>query len=104
MNNLIKLIISFCIIILISNFVKIPTIGKSYSYQTENKEFAYRCVPSKGTKEVDMFRAFERFKTDNPEFQDLILYRTFRKEWWKFWNWNEYMFSKWWKYPFIESN
>ena len=79
MDKSLKIIIGFCIIILILNFIKIPTVGKSYSYQTVDNEFAYRCVPSKGNQEVDMIRAFEKFKADNPEFQDLILYRTFKK-------------------------
>ena len=91
------------IIILISNLVNIPTVGKSYAYQTYNKEFSFRCVPSKGTGEEDMIRAFERFKTENPEHRDLIIYRTFRKNWLKFWNWKAYLFSKLWKYPFLAS-
>ena len=102
MEKLVKIIVGICIVILISNLVRIPSIGKSYAYQTPNKEFIYHCVPSKGNNEEDMIRTFEKFKIDNPEFQDLTLYRTFEKKWWKFWKWREYLTVERWKYPFLK--
>lgn len=87
--------------IIISNLVKNPTIGKRYGYKTINKEFTYQCMPSKGLEETDMLSAFESFKKENPEYKELILYRTYEKQWWKFWKWREYLFVKRWQYPYL---
>lgn len=103
MAKIVKIFVGILLIVIVSNFVKIPSIGQSYSFQTEKQEFTYRCIPSKGRKEIHMIRAFNEFKKKNPEYEDLILYRTFEKKWWKFWNWREYLLVKRWKYPFLNS-
>jgi len=102
MKNIVKILIGVLIIMFISNFIGIPAIGQSYSYQTSNKEFTYRCVPSKGNNEEDMIRSFEKFKKDNPGIQEIILYRTFEIKWWKFWKWKDYMTSERYSYPYID--
>lgn len=83
-----------------SNLISIPTIGEPYHYETSNCEFTFRMVPTKGRDLSDMQTAFIKFSQKSDLSKDLILYRTFQKNYWKFWKWREYFTYDKWKYPY----
>jgi hypothetical protein len=72
-----------------------------YHFQTENKEFEYVLISNKH-KDETVLEKFNRFKAKNPEMDHLILYRTFEKNYLKFWNWRTYWERKIYKYPYLE--
>jgi len=82
------------IIVLLSNY----TILKSYigglpvyNYETKNKEFQNIEVPWKGLKFNQIKSNFEVFKKNNPDTKDTVLYRNFKINPLKFWNWHDYL-------------
>ncbi len=87
------------VLIVLSNFISLPTIGKPFIFETTSKEFTYRLVPSKGNGEAQMLESFNSFKENNPEHKKLILYRTFDIEIIKFWKWREYLSNDLYRYP-----
>jgi hypothetical protein len=89
---------------LFSGYINIFTEGlfKWYTFQTENGEFAFSAMPSKGRDTEVMERQFSSFKENNPKYSGLIIYRTFRRNPLKFWNWYDYISNPLYRYPFKE--
>jgi hypothetical protein len=56
-------------------------------------------MPSKGGSLNAMERDFENYKNEMGG-QDLVLYRGFKKKFWKFWKWRDYLFNPVWNYPY----
>jgi hypothetical protein len=102
-NILVKLSLFFLVVIIISNILPSISIGKGYKYTTINSEFTYVCVKGKGPTLSNMHDRFQEFKEKNQEYESLILYRTFKMDLFKFWLWSEYLFSGYYKYPYIEN-
>ncbi|MDF1695726.1 MAG: hypothetical protein P1U56_07850 [Saprospiraceae bacterium] len=102
MRSIFKILIGVFTIILLSNFIPSAQIGTAYNFQTQNKEFVYRSVPTKGSGVPEMEKTFTKFKAENPQHNDLILYRTFNKKWWKFWKWGSYFTGDIWSYPYMK--
>ncbi|NNE15168.1 MAG: hypothetical protein HKN51_09345 [Saprospiraceae bacterium] len=76
--------------------------GETYSYQTVDREFTYKTIPSKGISEMNMDTAFGNFLLKNQQYKDLILHRTFKRNWLKFWRWSDYLINDRWDYPYLE--
>lgn len=92
----IPLVILF--VILISNFI--PTLEiEVYYFQTAKKEFNHLLVPAKGGSIQAMENSFKRYKKEHPEHENLMLCGTFKKQYWKFWKWRDYLFNPVWGYP-----
>ncbi len=71
--------------------------GSQENFQTYNGEFKHTLILSKFTtaeEEIEeLTNNFETFKKDNPEFENLKLYRTsnyYNIKWWMFWKWYRY--------------
>ena len=92
------------ILIVISNLLFGIRIAVRYTYSTVDNEFVHTGFPGKGGTINALESRFEKFKISNPKDKDLVLYRRFRIEPWKFWLWMEYIgdFDWWWPYPYLE--
>ncbi|WP_418502030.1 hypothetical protein [Flagellimonas sp.] len=64
---------------------------QTYLYQTQHAEFEFTTMPTKGRDVGMMERQFTDFKKAHPEHMDLVLYRTFKRNPLKFWNWYSYL-------------
>ena len=95
-----KLVILIVVLVLASNFMSFPLVGKAYSFETIKCEFSYRIVPSKGTTLKHLEQKFQDFKLNSKEHSNATLYRTFKIEAWKFWLWRNYFTDKKWDYPY----
>ena len=105
LNNvakIIKVLTVVATVILISNIIPIriliEPIINSYPYETQNTEFAFTVIPEKGRDTEMMERQFQKFLKENPQSKDTIIYRTFKRNPLKFWNWSFYMTSDLYKY------
>jgi len=87
---------------LLSNIIPlrifIEPIINSYHYETESSEFVFTVIPEKGRDTEMMERQFQKFLKENPQSKDTIIYRTFKRNPLKFWNWSFYMTSELYKY------
>lgn len=85
-----------------SVFITVFTEGlfKSFLYQTENAEFEFDTMPSKGRDIAMMERQFADFKMKNPKYRNLKLFRTFSKNPLKFWSWLDYINGYKYDYPY----
>lgn len=91
-------------IIIISNFIPKIEIGKQYVFQNSNGDFKYYIIESKSGNVKDLelkFIMYSGNRKDN-SFPDDKIYRTFKKEFYKFWRWREYLFLPRYKYPYKE--
>ena len=77
-------------------------IMKSYLFQTEKAEFEFRAMPSKGRDAEILEGHFASFKEAHPEYSDLKLYRTFKRNPLKFWNWYDYLTNEQYDYEYKE--
>ena len=73
---------------------------ETYLYQTENAEFEFTTMPAKGRCIEMMKRQFSHFKETHPEYQDLKLFRTFKRNPLKFWNYYSYLTSEMFQYDY----
>src|SRR6187551_2168991 len=100
--------ISVVLLITISNiispFINAFTEGifPSYTFQTESEEFEFWAIPSKGRDIKMMERQFSSFKENNTEYSKLTIYRTFKRNPLKFWNWFNYLSNELYDYPYKE--
>lgn len=101
MNKIAKFLAIF-----VSNlgFVKpiLNGIMNSYEYRTINNEFSFIVIEEKGRDIPMMKNQFNSFLIENLYTKDTILFRTFKKEPLKFWNWNSYFTDKKYKYPLLK--
>jgi len=102
MKRKIIIIIIALFILIISNIANMfLTFGKWYVFSTENEECVLATIPTMGRDTKYLNRNFKRFKKEHPEYKDLVLYRTFKMELWKFWKWYEYYIRDEYRYPYI---
>lgn len=73
----------------------------TYLYQTENAEFEFTTMPSKGRDVAMLERQFSHFKKENPEYNELQLFRTFKRNPLKFWNWYYYLTGDMFQYEYM---
>lgn len=96
----------FSAIVILSNiysgYINVFTEGlfKSYLFQTGNAEFEFGTMPSKGRNIKMMERQFSSFKEKNPEYSDLQLFRAFKRNPLKFWNWYSYLTNEQYSYDY----
>jgi len=85
-----------------SGFINSFTQGlfTTYVYQTQNAEFEYTTLPDKGRGIEMMEGNFLSFKKDHPEYKEHKLFRTFKRNPLKFWNWYSYLTSEMYKYEY----
>ncbi|WP_347922386.1 hypothetical protein [Pontimicrobium sp. SW4] len=58
---------------------------------TKNAEFEFTTMPAKDRDVRMMERQFSHFKETHPEYYKYELYRTFKRNPLKFWNWYSYV-------------
>ena len=87
-----------------SGYINLLTEGifRSYNYQTENAEFVFTILPAKGRDIKMMERQFSHFKETHPKHKELKLFRTFKRNYMKFWNWHTYMTNEMYQYEYHE--
>ncbi len=96
-NKIIFVFITLGLLIFYSNkyssYIKVYTEGLfvSYHFETKDCQFRFMIIPSKGRDIQLMEKKFEDYIKDNNLSKDnVILYRTFRRNPLKFWLWHEY--------------
>lgn len=104
----INLLTIVSVIVILSNIFSVyinaftEGIMKSYLFQTEKAEFEFWTMPSKG-RDIEMMEGFfTSFKDAHPEYSDLKLYRTFKRNPLKFWNWYVYLTNERYAYEYQE--
>ena len=104
MINQLTLLFVFIAIIWITNVINSlmisTSIGKSYQYGSLNSDFKFWAVPTKGSGLVMMERSTQFFLERHPELEKVIIGRTFKRNFLKFWMWGEYLFRAEWQYPY----
>ncbi len=104
----IRISILFIALLILSNafsgYINVFSDGlfNTYLYQTENAEFEFTAIPSKGRDIGMMERQFSNFKKNSPEYKGLKLFRTFKREPLKFWNWYLYLTNGMYQYEYHE--
>lgn len=106
MNSITKSLAIIVLLVFISNlgFVKpiFNGIMNSYEYRTSNNEFSFVVIEEKGRDIPMMTNQFNSFLKDNLHTNDTIVFRTFKKESLKFWNWHSYFTDEKYKYPLLK--
>ena len=91
-------------LIIISNFATSVsmgfTIGKIYQFESPNSDFSFGVVPSKGRDLAMMEQRIKAYQEEHPVTKEVIICRTFKKNYLKFWMWGEYLFRAEWQYPY----
>jgi len=80
-------------------FNDMATIGKPYHFQTQTGNFEFTAVPSKGRDVEMMERRILQYEAENNI--QITVYRTFKKNYLKFWRWGEYRSSPLYRYEYI---
>ena len=102
--NKTKIVLLFAaVVILLSNLfpvrLLIEPIIRPYEFETSNSEFVFTTVPAKERDTDLMERHFQDYLKNNPQTTDTVIYRTFKRNPLKFWNWRFYLTSDLYKYP-----
>jgi len=98
--------ISVILLLTISNLLNQPTslltegIGKGYTFETYDGKYKFTHVPSKGSQIKSIEMRFTRLINDKPEYKQTTLFRTFKRQPFKFWKWYEYLFDEKYSYPY----
>ncbi len=97
MNRRIKIgFIVLVVTVLLSNILPVRLFIEGlfirYHFETKNSEFQYTLIANKDKVE-GMKNLFKEFLKNNPQTNDTVLYRTFKRNPLKFWNWRFYMTS-----------
>ena len=71
----------------------------SYHYQTADGSYDDVEVSEKGRDLKVIERSFEAHKASRG-MPELVLCRTFTRDWWRFWRWFEYVTNPRWAYPY----
>jgi len=95
----IVLILLATIVILSNAFPLFPK-WKWYYFTTKNGEFYFDLYEAKGRDFAMMDRWWINYK-ETKQSTDTIIYRTFKINPLKFWEWRQYLFSKKYRYPYI---
>ena len=71
-----------------------------YEYQTKSGDFKEFLIPGKGRDLEYLHRSIKDFeKKSNKE---LVIYRTFQKNHFKYWNWYHYYSNEYYQFPYLE--
>ncbi|MDC6367184.1 MULTISPECIES: hypothetical protein [Flavobacteriaceae] len=73
---------------------------QTYLYQTNRAEFEFTTMPTKGRDIEIMEIQFSHFRTAHPQYRDLVLFRTFKRNPLKFWNWYSYLTNEMYQYEY----
>ncbi len=98
-------ILIIVLIILLANYTGLKTVLGGlpvYKYATESNEFVDTEILWKGLNFENTLSNFKKFKVENPNTNDAVLYRTFKIEPLKFWNWHDYLTHERYKLPYKE--
>ncbi|RPD91198.1 hypothetical protein EGM88_14765 [Aureibaculum marinum] len=91
------------LLVVTSNYTSLKTVFKGlpvYNFATEQNKFKSVEIPWKGVKFQNTVNSFEKFEKENLNTNDSILYRTFKINPLKFWNWHEYITHPRYKLPY----
>ena len=92
----------FVVVVVLSNILPVRVLIEGvvipFEFETKNAEFKITAYPNKGTGAEYMDYHFQKFLMENPETNDTILYRTFKRNPLKFWNYRFYMTSEMYNY------
>jgi hypothetical protein len=72
-----------------------------YEYVTADGSYSNFEVPEKGRDIGMVERQFEDYRSRSGD-PDLVLYRTSKRQWWRFWMWSDYATNDRWDLPFME--
>jgi hypothetical protein len=75
-----------------------------YSFENREGTYSTSIMPAKGLDEEWMYLSYAHWRIEQgkSEDTDTILYRTFKRDYLKFWKWSEYMTNDLYEYPFKE--
>jgi hypothetical protein len=95
----------FLLIVGISNYIPpikgLLEFGTTYTYTTLHGRLQPWEMPGKQPDFQGAMRRFERYKQENPQSADTILYRTFRRNPLIVWRWHDYFFHPRYKLPYL---
>jgi len=101
MKRFIRVIIILLVsIVILTNAFPLFSKWKWYYFTTKNGEFYFDLYEAKGRDFAMMDRWWKNYK-ETKQPTDTIIYRTFKINPLKFWEWRQYLFSKKYRYPYI---
>ena len=103
-----KTILSATIIALIavsnyySGYIRLYVDGLNplYKFENESGDFRFTAIPAKGLNVKVMENSYNMYLKENPDKKNEKIYRTFRSNTLKFWNWYYYSVSDLYKYEY----
>lgn len=78
-----------------SNYLQRYAIGP-YNYQSLDGGFSYVCYPAKGRDYEMMMNSLDRYREENNVEGEIQLYRLERRNFLKFWMWEQYLVNPYW--------
>lgn len=102
MRKIIVVISILIILFLLKWIIAIGTvnIGKPYHFQTRTGDFEFVAVPSKGRDTDAMKRRIARYEAEHNT--QITVYRTFKKNYLKFWEWDQYRNNPLYRYGYMK--
>ena len=86
------MLIAIIVVVVISNTPPMQYfLLENYSYQNANGSFKYTEEPGQALDFKVGERRWQRFKTENRNNPNQMLYRTFRIKPWQFWEWWQFI-------------
>ena len=84
-------------------YILLNFFGSEYAYKFSNSDasFTFEAIPRK-SRDLDMMKAVHAsFIKAHPD-KDSMIYRSFSKKYWKFWQWYDYLQDDYYKYPYMK--
>lgn len=78
------------------------SIGEKIEFSTKDGLFRFTCIPSKGRDYIMMENEFNNYKLQNNLENNVKIYRTSRKNYFKISKWAQYKILPEWQYPLID--
>ena len=71
-----------------------------YDYSSSTSGFTYRCYPEKGRRLENMLKEKSNYDEENNSNSQIC--RNFRKDYLKFWLWQEYLHNPYYQFPYCD--
>jgi len=99
--SIVSTIVTFFMVTFLFFYSSSTSIGEKINFQTKNGGFKFTTIPSKGRDYLMMERKFDEYKSVNHIEEELVLYRTTRKNYFKISKWCQYKLMPEWQYPLL---
>jgi len=75
--------------------------GRCYNFSTLHEEYCRVAFEGMAPNWEKLGTGFEQFRKENPQSQDTVLYRLFKRPPWQVWNWITFFTHPRYQYPYL---